>query len=138
MSLYGYGVLAALLGLCTLVCFQLRAAAATASGEDDEVIQEAPPEPAVAKESLLRATAKARKDKPEETEAEIMLREEQEMLADMTKRTALRGVKELAKVCACARRFKLKKAGRRIRSLYPMLKKGQACPPWACQARLNF
>lgn len=57
-----------------------------------------PPAPAVIKESLLRATAKARKDKPEETEAEVMYREEQEMLADMTKRTALRGVKELAKV----------------------------------------
>lgn len=75
-----------------------RAATAVAEGEDDEPIQEAILEPPVIKESLLRATAKARKDKPEETEAEVMLREEQEMLADMTKRTALRGVKELAKV----------------------------------------
>lgn len=59
-----------------------------------------PPEPAVAaKESLLLAAARAKKGKPEETEAEKLLKEEQAMMADITRTTALKGVKELAKVC---------------------------------------
>ena len=81
-----------------LTCWaQARSATADAEGEAEEAAAK-PSLPPVVKESLLRATVKARKDQPEETEAEITLREEQEMLADMSKRTALRGVKELAKV----------------------------------------
>ena len=79
-------------------CLQIRSAAAETDAEDDRAPAQ-PELPPVVKQSLLQATVKARKDKPEESEAEIMLREEQEMLADMTKRTALKGVKELAKVC---------------------------------------
>ncbi len=50
------------------------------------------------KESLLVRTAKARKDQPTETEAQKRLREEQDMMRNITARTALRGVKELATV----------------------------------------
>lgn len=50
------------------------------------------------KESLLVRTAKARKDQPTETEAQKRLREEQDMMRNITSRTALRGVKELATV----------------------------------------
>lgn len=89
--------------LCMLGPLQIRAAAAsTADGDEPEVAAGPLPPPPVVKESLLRATAKARKDKPEETEAEKQIREEAEMLADMQKRTALKGVKELAKVILSA------------------------------------
>lgn len=50
------------------------------------------------KTSLLAATAKARKGAPKETEDDKRLKEEQEMLHNITNRTALRNVKELAKV----------------------------------------
>lgn len=50
------------------------------------------------KESLLVATAKARKDKPEATEAEKRLQEEEEMMRAITQKAALKSVKELAKV----------------------------------------
>ena len=43
-------------------------------------------------------TAKARKDQPMETDAQKRLREEQDMMRNITSRTALRGVKELATV----------------------------------------
>jgi hypothetical protein len=52
------------------------------------------------KESLLVATAKARKEKPEATEAEKRLQEEEEMLRAITQKAALKSVKELAKVTA--------------------------------------
>ncbi len=51
-----------------------------------------------AKESLLAATAKARLTKPEDTEAEKLLKEEQDILQHITQKTALKSVKELAKV----------------------------------------
>ena len=51
-----------------------------------------------AKESLLLAAARAKKGKPEETEAEKLIKEEQAMMADITRVTALKGVKELAQV----------------------------------------
>ena len=50
------------------------------------------------KTSLLAATAKARRGAPKESEDDKRLKEEQEMLHNITNRTALRGVKELAKV----------------------------------------
>lgn len=50
------------------------------------------------KTSLLAATAKARRGAPKETEDDKRLKEEQEMLHNITNRTALRNVKELAKV----------------------------------------
>ena len=50
------------------------------------------------KTSLLAATAKARRGAPKETEDDKRLKEEKEMLHNITNRTALRGVKELAKV----------------------------------------
>eukprot|EP00884_Botryococcus_braunii_P021065 jgi/Botrbrau1/7642/Bobra.0159s0088.1 len=49
------------------------------------------------KESLLVATAKARKERPEATEAEKRLQEEEEMLRAITQKSALKSVKELAK-----------------------------------------
>ncbi len=55
------------------------------------------PAPAQAKESLLTAAAKARKEKPAETDSEKILKEEQDMLRAITQRTALKSVKELAK-----------------------------------------
>ncbi len=58
---------------------------------------EAAPAPAQAKESLLTAAAKARKEKPAETDSEKILKEEQDMLRAITQRTALKSVKELAK-----------------------------------------
>ncbi len=51
-----------------------------------------------AKESLLAAAAKARKEKPAETEAEKMLREEQEIMRNITSRKALKSVMENAQV----------------------------------------
>ena len=57
-----------------------------------------PPPVAVEKKSLLKQAAKAKKGKPEETENEQLLREEQELLRNITRQTALKGVKELAKV----------------------------------------
>lgn len=53
-----------------------------------------------AKESLLAAAAKARKEKPAETEAEKMLREEQEIMRNITSRKALKSVMENAQVRA--------------------------------------
>ena len=82
------------------MCHQVRAARAADADGDVAEVPAAPVAAPAVKESLLRATAKARKDKPEETEAEAMLREEREMLADLHKRTALKGVNELAKVTA--------------------------------------
>ena len=51
-----------------------------------------------AKESLLAAAAKARKEKPAETEAEKMLKEEQEIMRNITSRKALKSVMENAQV----------------------------------------
>jgi hypothetical protein len=51
-------------------------------------------------ESLLQLAAKSRKEKPEETEAEKALREEQDLLRQTTKQKALQGVQELARVRA--------------------------------------
>ena len=70
--------------------------------EQDGLLQqtEVLPTPVAAKESLLAAAAKARKEQPAETEAERRLKEEQDMLRSITQRTALKSVKELAKVRA--------------------------------------
>ena len=50
------------------------------------------------KESLLVAAVRARKDQPEETDAEKHLKEEQDILRQITTKQALKSVKELAKV----------------------------------------
>lgn len=50
------------------------------------------------KTSLLAATAAARKGVPKETEDQKRLKEEQEMLLNITNRTALKTFAELAKV----------------------------------------
>ena len=50
------------------------------------------------KKSLLVQAAAARKGKPEETENERLIREEQELLRNITRQKALKGVNELAKV----------------------------------------
>ena len=50
------------------------------------------------KRSLLMQAAAARKGKPEESESEKLLKEEQELLKNITRQKALKGVKELAKV----------------------------------------
>jgi hypothetical protein len=55
------------------------------------------------KESLLAAAAKARKVKPAETEAERLLREEQDIMRNITKRMALKSAKENAQVLKAAR-----------------------------------
>ena len=71
-----------------------------AEGSDPDAAAGEPAEeaaPAQAKESLLTAAAKARKEKPAETDAEKILKEEQDMLRAITQRTALKSVKELAK-----------------------------------------
>ncbi|BDA40614.1 DEAD-box ATP-dependent RNA helicase 35 [Coccomyxa sp. Obi] len=54
------------------------------------------PGPVHAKESLLAAAAKARKEKPAETEAEKLLKEEQEIMRNITSRKALKSVMENA------------------------------------------
>ena len=64
---------------------------------DEPLLDEDGEEPHI-KESLLVWTAKARKDQPTETEGQKRLREEQDMMRNITARTALRGVKELATV----------------------------------------
>ncbi len=56
------------------------------------------PGPAAHKESLLAAAAKARKVKPAETDAERLLKEEQEIMKTITQRMALKSVKENAQV----------------------------------------
>lgn len=59
----------------------------------------AAPGPVVqAKESLLAAAAKARKEHPAETQAEKLLKEEQEIMRNITARKALKSVKENAQV----------------------------------------
>ena len=50
------------------------------------------------KRSLLVQAAAARKGKPEESESQKLLKEEQELLKNITRQKALKGVKELAKV----------------------------------------
>ena len=75
-------------------------AAPDAEGSDPDAAAAEPAEaaaPAQAKESLLTAAAKARKERPAETDAEKILKEEQDMLRAITQRTALKSVKELAK-----------------------------------------
>lgn len=88
------------------------AAPSVTAGEDDPSGEEAEanigPEPPgndlivpsaqAEKKSLLSQAAAVRKGKPEESESEKMLREEAELLRNITKQKALRGVKELAKV----------------------------------------
>lgn len=54
------------------------------------------------KTSLLAATAAARKGAPKETEDQKRLKEEQEMLHNITNRTALKTFAELAKVVLVA------------------------------------
>ncbi|EIE26736.1 P-loop containing nucleoside triphosphate hydrolase protein [Coccomyxa subellipsoidea C-169] len=67
----------------------------------------AAPGPVVqAKESLLAAAAKARKEKPAETEAEKMLREEQEIMRNITSRKALKSVMENAQGISYTRNLK--------------------------------
>lgn len=50
------------------------------------------------RESLLTQTAKARKEKPEDTENEKRLKEEKDIMQHITQKTALQSVQELAKV----------------------------------------
>lgn len=50
------------------------------------------------KKSLLVQAAAAKKGKPEETENERLIREEQELLRNITKHKALKGAAEIAKV----------------------------------------
>lgn len=50
------------------------------------------------KKSLLMQAAAAKKGKPEESESQKLLKEEQELLRNITRQKALKGVKELAKV----------------------------------------
>ena len=50
--------------------------------------------------ALLVQAAAARKGKPEESDSAKLLREEQELLRNITSQKALKGVKELAKVRA--------------------------------------
>lgn len=50
------------------------------------------------KRSLLMQAAAARKGQPEESDSQKMLKEEQELLRNITRQKALKGVKELAKV----------------------------------------
>lgn len=57
-----------------------------------------PPQSAVEKKSLLAQAAAAKKGKPEETENERLIREEQELLRNITRQKALKGVNEIAKV----------------------------------------
>ena len=56
------------------------------------------PPAAMEKRSLLMQAAAAKKGKPEETEEQKLIREEQELLRNITKQKALKGVNELAKV----------------------------------------
>ncbi|KAK9837229.1 hypothetical protein WJX81_000185 [Elliptochloris bilobata] len=72
-------------------------AAEADGGNPTETLAAEPAAPAQAKESLLTAAAKARKEKPAETDSEKILKEEQDMLRAITQRTALKSVKELAK-----------------------------------------
>ena len=52
------------------------------------------------KQSLLAAAAKARKTQPAETEQERQLREEQQIMADLQRKQALRSAMENAQVCS--------------------------------------
>ncbi len=52
------------------------------------------------KESLLLATARARKDQPEATEADKQLEEEADIMKHVLQKQALKAVKELANVGA--------------------------------------
>lgn len=54
------------------------------------------------KRSLLVQAAAAKKGRPEESESERLMKEEQELLRNITRQKALKGVKELAKVSFCA------------------------------------
>jgi hypothetical protein len=63
-----------------------------------------------AKESLLSAAAKARKERPAETEAEARLREEAEIMRNITARMALKSVKENAQVRCALRNLLLRRA----------------------------
>ena len=64
--------------------------------EADDTVADEPDIPV--KTSLLAATAKARKGAPKETEDQKRLKEEQEMLHNITNRTALKTFAELATV----------------------------------------
>ena len=57
-----------------------------------------PAERQAEKKSLLMQAAAAKKGKPEESESQKLLKEEQELLKNITRQKALKGVKELAKV----------------------------------------
>ena len=65
---------------------------------DDEADEAPETVAAAAKQSLLVAAARAKKGRPEETEADKLRKEEQAIMADITRKTALKGVKELARV----------------------------------------
>jgi hypothetical protein len=52
------------------------------------------------KQSLLAAAAKARTTQPAETEQERQLREEQQIMADLQRKQALRSAMENAQVCS--------------------------------------
>ena len=67
---------------------QSHAQQASSNAEDEQT--------APVKTSLLAATAKARKGAPKETEDQKRLKEEQEMLHNITNRTALKTFAELA------------------------------------------
>lgn len=53
------------------------------------------------KQSLLAAAAKTRKTQPAETEQEKQLREEQQIMADLQRKQALRSAMENAQVGCC-------------------------------------
>ena len=57
-----------------------------------------PVETQAEKRSLLVQAAAAKKGKPEESQSEKLMKEEQELLRNITRQKALKGVKELAKV----------------------------------------
>ena len=80
---------------------QLRAA------QDEQPAEQAPVQQAVPavkeKQSLLAATAKARKHMPQETAAEKQRRDEEAMMQALTRNTALKSVQELATVGAACR-----------------------------------
>ena len=81
-------------------CFFVFLQSAAEDLPDDQIDEVPETVAAAAKQSLLVAAARAKKGKPEETEADKLRKEEQAIMADITRKTALKGVKELARVRA--------------------------------------
>lgn len=77
------------------------------AAQDEQPAEQAPVQQAVPavkeKQSLLAATAKARKHMPQETAAEKQRRDEEAMMQALTRNTALKSVQELATVGAACR-----------------------------------